>query len=236
MALPCSVPLLRAALWTESQPPEAPTPAWVDRAWGAPDVAFVEPLTRRRLGRMARTVFHCAARVAPPEGCRTVFASQHGDCERASQLMEDVAQAQPLSPTAFATSVHNAIPGQWSLLRQDRSPSSALAAGPDTFALGLLEAGLAWRRQPDRPVLYLFAEDRLPEVFQGFSQDQPVPHALALLIGEPGSVRLELAWEPALRDEDPPAALSLQALEALARGANMAPWTGTQGTWSLHVR
>lgn len=163
-----------------------------------------------------------------------VFASQHGDCERAAVLMEDVAKASPLSPTQFAISVHNAISGQWSLQRQDRAPSSAIAAGPDTFALGLLEAWLAWRRQPDLPVLYLFAEARMPEVFSGFSKQQPEPHAAALLIGGPAVAHLAWTREDAPRDEDPATALSMCAIEGLKSAMGM-DWSGPTGTWSLRV-
>jgi len=149
-------------------------------------------------------------------------------------MMTDVAQGLDLSPTAFAVSVHNAVPGQWSLLRQDRSPSSALAAGPDTLALGLVEAWLAWRRSPETPVLCVYAEDRLPELFRGFSAHDPEPCAAAFLLSREARTTLGLAREEAPRDPDPRTSLAEAALEALAVGHNLT-WTGAQGTWTLQV-
>ncbi len=237
MSMMCSIPLVKVALWSEGDLPDPPKggwPSWLDRAAGTPDVAFVEPMTRRRLSRLARSAFHCAARVAPPGGCRTVFASQHGDLDRTAALLADLASGAELSPTHFAMSVHNATLGQWSLLQKDHSPACAVAAGLETFACGLLEAWSCWRRQPELPVLYVFAEDRVPEVFQEVLPVPPPPHAAALLLGRPAALDLGLSCTPTEGTAGSPIPFSWEALRVLEGRAPASPWLGPTGAWSLH--
>src|SRR3546814_20327507 len=47
-----------------------------------------------------------------------------------------------VSPTDFHNSVHNAAAGYWGIGTGSRAPSTTLAGYDESFALGLLEAGL----------------------------------------------------------------------------------------------
>ncbi|MCK4493494.1 MAG: beta-ketoacyl synthase chain length factor, partial [Methylococcales bacterium] len=46
-----------------------------------------------------------------------------------------------LSPTQFHNSVHNTTAGYWGILNQCQSPSTAIAAMDDGFAMGIIEVG-----------------------------------------------------------------------------------------------
>ena len=233
---PLEIPLIRASAWFE-QPWEewagrsAGAAEFLDLASGKPDVAFVEPLQRRRLSPLARAFFHCANRVSPPGDVRLVFASRHGEAERTLGILHDLAAQAEVSPTLFSTSVHNAVPGLWSILKGNRAAMSAVAAGPETFGWGLVEALAAFRADPARPVLFVYAEDRLPDPWAG-----PVPrgrlHALALLLGEPAGRRLLMDRHPAEgsaeRIDDPPQ--SMHCLQTLG-GGDPGLWAGPDGTW-----
>ena len=48
-----------------------------------------------------------------------VYASRHGETTRNFALLSDTAEQQPLSPTQFSLSVHNAIIGLWSIFQGD---------------------------------------------------------------------------------------------------------------------
>ena len=235
------VPLLRAAAWFGADP--APhglatgMRSWAadpDRgfelAWGKPDVAFVEPLQRRRLSPLARACFHCASRVSPPGDVRVVFASRHGEAERTLTLLKDLAARAEISPTLFSMSVHNAVPGLWSILNGNRAPLCAVAAGPETFGWGLVEALAAFRAEPSAPVLYLYGDDLLP-AFWADAVPEGLLHAAALLIGEPANRRLTLAREPAGEASPEPALpLSMACLRALQAGTETS-WQGPGGGW-----
>ena len=164
------IPLLRAACWFAEEPPvPLAGDGFLELAWGRPDVAFVEPLLRRRLSPLAKAFCHCAQRVAPPGGCRVVFASRHGEAERTLAILQDLAVGEEVSPTQFSMSVHNAVPGLWSILKGDRSPACAVAAGAESFGWGLVEALAAFRAEPERPLLFVYGDDRLPEPWAGRS-------------------------------------------------------------------
>ena len=97
-----------------------------------PDVSFLPALQRRRLSRLARMAFHVAWPLADAAGpLPLVFASRHGETPRTLAILSDLAHDEPLSPTQFSLSVHNAIIGLWSIQRGDTSEMTALAAEGD---------------------------------------------------------------------------------------------------------
>jgi hypothetical protein len=69
-----------------------------------------------------------------------VFASRHGDVARSMDLLGALASDQPLSPTGFGLSVHNAIAALYSIARGHRGNYLALAAGQATVEAACLEA------------------------------------------------------------------------------------------------
>jgi hypothetical protein len=172
------------AAWLEHA--TQPLPAAASDA--IPAVKFIDAMTRRRLGRLARLtlqVAHEATCDLPPDlPLRLVYASRHGDLLQTVNLLSALAQNEPLSPTAFGMSVHNAIAGMWSIQRQDRSAASAISAGERTLHAGLLEAVLQWQEQPEQPVLYLYADDAVPQPY-ALQTAAVIPQALALVIGNP---------------------------------------------------
>lgn len=231
-----SVPLIRAAVWSV-EPLLAPVPGGrLDIGSGPPQIGFVDPLLRRRLGPLGRGMLHCAGRVAEGLGpLASVFSSRHGDVTRTTPILDDLARGLPPSPTLFSMNVHNAVAGVWSIARQDPSPSTSLAAGPETFGWGLLEALSLHLATPANPVLFVYGEDLLPPPFRPFA-DQELPlHAVALLIGLPAAEHLVLTWEPGR--EGPSAAVpqSLQVLQTLHSGHPQGPWAEASGAWSWHV-
>ena len=94
-----------------------------------PDVSFLPAMQRRRLSRLARMAFSVGWPLA--EGLQDlplVFISRHGETPRTLDILSDLANEQPLSPTQFSLSVHNAVIGLWSILRGETSEMTALAA------------------------------------------------------------------------------------------------------------
>jgi hypothetical protein len=232
---PLTLPLLRAAAWLGADPGDpalAPgTDGFLDLADGEPDVAFVDRMQRRRLSTLARAFFHCARRLQPPPGAPVVFASRHGESERNLVIFQDLAAGTEVSPTLFSLSVHNAVPGLWSIQTGNRAPVAALAAGPDTFPWGLVEALATFRSDPSTPVLFVYADDALPDPWAD-PAPRGLPHALGLLLGEPAGRRLTLARDAAAgADREPHLPPSLHCLRALRAGSGGA-WAGPDGAWA----
>ena len=169
--------------WAPSLQSDEDWLAWAQSPWTPvdqgeqPDCAFLPPMQRRRLSRMARMAMEVAWPLCgEDEQLPLVFASRHGEIQRTYALLGDVADKQPLSPTQFGLSVHNAIAGQWSILRGQRGESSAIAGEVDTFEHAMLEAAILLDQGAPAAIV-VFAYD-------GLIDDVPFSYALALRVGK----------------------------------------------------
>ena len=170
-----------SANWAMAQPPFSE----LDVSY--PDCRFVDAGQRRRLSPLARICLHLAHECAGDlPAVRVVFASRHGEINRTHLMLEDIVAGEPVSPTVFGLSVHNAIAGMLSLLRQDVSATTAIAAGEQTLGYGVLQAGLDWLSDPSLPVLLLFADTPLHPFYGDADQDLCQPQGLAVLFAEGG--------------------------------------------------
>ena len=110
-----------------------------------------------------------------------VFISRHGETPRTFEILSDLATDQPLSPTQFSLSVHNAIIGLWSILRGETSEMTALAAAGDGLEHGMLEAA-ALLAEGAPAVLLIVTEEQPPKAYSTWIDDVPFPYAVGLLI------------------------------------------------------
>lgn len=151
-----------------------------------PDVSFLPAMQRRRLSRLARMLFHVAWPLAEGQGpLPLVFASRHGETPRTLAILNELAKDEPLSPTQFSLSVHNAIIGLWSILRDDNSEMTAMAAAGDGLEQAMLEAG-GMLAEGTGAVLLVIAEELPPDLYTPYIDDVPFSYALALLL-KPGT-------------------------------------------------
>lgn len=160
----------------------------------SPNVDFIDANARRKLSKFAKMglkVAHdCALEVAQ---ARFVFASQHGDLKRATDMLFNLAQNEELSPTTFSMSVLNACAGMYSIAKQDKSPSIAISAGESSFGYGLLEAALQHANHPETPVIYVYV-DEVPPIICGVNES-PLSHshAIGLLIANDATAQMMCA-------------------------------------------
>lgn len=182
--------LTSQADWRQwSQDPSVFTPS----ADQAPDVSFLPAMQRRRLSRMARMAFAVGWPLA--EGLNDlplVFVSRHGETPRTLEILKELAAEQPLSPTQFSLSVHNAVIGLWSIMRGETSEMTALAAAGDGLEHGVLEAA-ALLSEGAPAVLLILSEEEPPEDYAQWIDDVPFAYAVALLLtpGEQWTLTLE---------------------------------------------
>ncbi|WP_374439635.1 beta-ketoacyl synthase chain length factor [Pseudomonas panipatensis] len=163
------------------------------RALQQPDIAFLPAMQRRRLSPLARMAFAVAWPLAEGRASMPlIFVSRHGETPRSLDLLRELAADQPLSPTQFSLSVHNAVIGLWSILRQDSSEMSAIAGERDGLEHGVLEAA-ALLAEGAPEVLLIIAEESPPELYSPWIDDVPFSHAVALRLapGDQWQLRLE---------------------------------------------
>lgn len=148
-----------------------------------PDVSFIAPLMRRRLSLLSRMTLRVAQDCAHDRPtARMVFASRHGEINRTTALLDELAREEALSPTAFSTSVLNAGAGQFSILNANTAAATAISAADESFGYGLLEACAQLASHPESPVLFIYADESLPQLYQNADSSSHPAHALGLLL------------------------------------------------------
>lgn len=196
----------------------------------SPDVSFLPAMQRRRLSNLARMAFAVGWPLAEGyEALPLVFASRHGETPRTFAILSDLADQQPLSPTQFSLSVHNAVIGLWSILRGETSEMTAIAAAGDGLEQGLLEAA-ALLAEGAPAVLLIICEELPPAVYDAWVDDVPFAYALGLLV-TPGQ-QWQLSPGPAATQSLPPALPhALNWLQATLSGVNCFTHTWKRRSW-----
>lgn len=145
------------------------SPLYMSRAdETVPALEQIPAMQRRRLSGIAKLALNSAIQSLNSELVDyIVWASQYGDEHKTLKILADVLQDQTPSPTQFSTSVHNAIAGLYSILCQDATPSTSLAA---SWSEALIEA-YAWLKTTPKPnarVLVVYYDEALLEIYQEF--------------------------------------------------------------------
>jgi len=208
--------------------------AWTPAQHDAqPDVSVIPAMLRRRLSPIGRAALSVIMPLAQTHGAMPlVYVSRHGDLNRTLGLLEELAQGEPMSPTAFSLSVHNATAGLFSIQQGLTRNITALSGGAQELVPGLLESLGLCSLETTR-VLCVFCDESPPAVYQ-HQVDQPAqPYALAVVIGQGESWRLEnLGLSAATAASPVPQALQLlRLLQGDGTELALAP---KGGQWCLH--
>jgi hypothetical protein len=224
-----------AAHW---QLPLASWAAWSEEGEDGPrelpKLDFVEPMLRRRLSALSKislwVAHQCAQEVAD---ARMIYASQHGEIVRTTDMLRSLAEHEPLSPTAFSLSVLNASIGLYSILRGNCAPATAIAAGAETLGYALLEAHGQLSRDPDNAVLVIYADESVPDLWQAANKSRP--QALALLLRNDAKTVLECVRNSVATQTSSPHA-QLDSLLPCLQNGQMTRWNNAHCEWQWQIR
>ena len=141
-----------------------------------PELAAIDAKQRRRLSSLAK--LSLAARQALEQEVdltltdHILWCSSYGDEHKTLSILQDIARDEAPSPTAFATSVHNATAGLYSMLYQDDVASTSMNVGHTEFVHALCYAHALLHTQAAMQVLLICADEPLPEIYavQGLQQ------------------------------------------------------------------
>lgn len=141
-----------------------------------------------------------------------VFASRHGQLERTYKLLNHFFQTGDMSPTDFATAVHNAPAGQFSILAKNIAPISSVVAEDQTFCAGLVEALLALQADKKKVLLVMF-DGIVPLHYQPYlvAEEISEPYALAMVITQ--GEQWQLSWTECVEQKNTKAPDGLQFLQ-----------------------
>jgi hypothetical protein len=190
----------RVNRWAAWAPGLADPSAWA--GWlAAPDLAALAgeatpllaelpAMTRRRIDPLGRAALQAAFWAqGDAETGPVVFSSRWGEIARSVGLLQQLAQGEPLSPTAFSLSVHNASSAVYSIARGDTANYSALSAGPHSAAAAVSEA-LGLLADSASSVLVVSVEAALPAPYERFEARCLPMRAWAALLEAGGDVSL----------------------------------------------
>ncbi|MBY4676107.1 beta-ketoacyl synthase chain length factor [Marinobacterium sp. CAU 1594] len=163
-------------------------PQPIDRPLGKVSLRQFPLMLRRRFSTLGK----CAMGAVLPllnegEKIPSIFASRHGDTALTLSLLESMGRDEPMSPTGFSLAVHNAVSGLFSIARQDLHEVTSIAANEGLVVQTLLEA--VGQLQDAERVLCVVYDVPLPDLYSRYSESEPFPYAIAMIIsrseGEP---------------------------------------------------
>ncbi|MBX9902043.1 MAG: beta-ketoacyl synthase chain length factor [Burkholderiaceae bacterium] len=156
------------------------SPSPISQSYDAmPALTEMPAMMRRRVERLGRMALQTAYwGIADSPSCPIVFASRYGDISRSVEMLRQLAEQEPMSPTSFSLSVHNAIGALFSISRDDVNAYTAIAAGEETVEAAFTEA-LGLLADGENAVLVVYYEEPLPELFKHFSEQPNFPRAWA---------------------------------------------------------
>jgi hypothetical protein len=155
-------------------------------------------MLRRRVSAIGQKAFAAALRLSPGASDRFIFCSRHGEYRRTQSLLQALAMREPVSPADFSLSVHHALAGLLSIARTNGSGHTAVAAGSDSLAFGLIEAATCLAAGGDKQVLLVYFDEPLPEDYAEFCEEEDAFAAAFLLTSARGSTGdIQLSVEPA---------------------------------------
>jgi hypothetical protein len=232
--------ILNWSAWTPGRETRAAWCSWAGASndgANATSPADLPMLLRRRLSpfgqRIVGAIKACAGGLPP---ARYVLSTRHGELARALATLDAIEADELPSPTDFSMSIHHALLGILSIHAGNRLGHTALSAGWDSFANGLLEAATCIAERPDEPVILVHGDDKLPLDYQAFreSDDEAFPLVVAIALGRPGGgpvddVTLELA--PANSEAPPTACMAGDFLRFFLSNAAYARVSGRRTQW-----
>ena len=198
-----------------------------------PRVAAMPAMLRRRAGFLGKMALEVAYQCLDGrKNIPAVFCSRHGDVGRALTLLNNVVDAEPMSPTSFALAVHNANAGLFSIARADQASHSAMAAGPCTVEYGVIEA-CSLLADGAEEVLLVAYDNCLPGVYAPYLDCIEQPHAWAWLMTRPQQDVLRLSWSASDTDADEqhPMPASLRVWQCYLCAAQQLQRHAARRTW-----
>lgn len=201
----------------------------------APALKQVPAMQRRRFSRLTKMMLEAGFQCNMAPNCRSIFASRHGELPRTIGLLEDIIAKQPLSPLGFSQSVHNTASGIFGIVTANTAPSTSVAAGTETLSQAMIEAFAQLAQSPE-PILLVFGDDPVPQVYDEFTQETELPLALGLQLAPfdaPAATKLTVSRIATSAEINP---LTYdEFIHALATAQNISGWL-SHWHWSLkHV-
>lgn len=152
-------------------------------------------MLRRRLDDTGRATCEILSELDPEADLPLVHASRHGDTTHTLAMLEALGSGEPISPTRFSMSVHNAVLGVHSIACTHHRPLQALGACGDEFD-ALLHEALGYLMEGHRAVVAVFSEGPLPSAYRGQTEHPGTACAIGMRLTLDRGRRLTASDQP----------------------------------------
>lgn len=228
--------------WWAWAPGRESRAAWIDWAGGETVTAADEAapslpmMLRRRTTPFGQKMVAGALACGPYAGsARCVLASRHGELSRTLGILRAQSAGDLPSPAEFSMAVHHGLAGLLSIHTGNRAGHTALAAGPDSFGFGLMEALACLAERPEEPVLLIYGDEALPEPYTPFrtAEEAALPLVVVVALGSAaeGGDTMTMSAVPTGGQGCAPAPAALDFLRFLLSGADAAASDGERMRW-----
>ena len=190
----------RWAAWAPGLVEPAAWEAWLTKphalpAEGTPALTEMPAMMRRRVDRLGRIALQASyqAHVDAPDA-PVLFASRYGDLGRSVELLTQLARSEPLSPTSFSLSVHNAIGALYSIRAGTRPPTAPSPRARRRWRPPSRRRWPAGRRRPPGEGRHLRRAPARPHAALLRVAGPGVPACLGLSAWPPARARTRSTW------------------------------------------
>jgi len=183
-----------------------------------PELKQVPAMQRRRLSFFAKLALHSALEASGElsEIVPSVFASRHGDLQKTSKLIKNVAEKEILSPTQFGLSVHNAVGGLFSIYTKNKSPQTAISSGEDSLLMAIVDATSKLKTNEYDNILVVYTETKVPEIYTQYVAQKEASISIGLILEKSTDRNNVLSLKMvANQDDNATENTTLQAIEFL---------------------
>ena len=163
-----------------------------------PSLGFLPVRARRRLSLLSRMTLEAGHSLCADSDVQdVVFSSRYGEIARQLEITEGILDDGEVSPSAFSYSVFNTPVALLSLHEKLKGKTRAVYAGEESFVNGLMQSVLSTGRRQGSPVLYLYADEEIPDAYQALVNSAGPAFCFGLRLSVPGdsTVQLELLSE-----------------------------------------
>lgn len=153
----------------------------------SPPVEGMQPIHRRRLNQIGKLALEPAYKL-PFSEAPIIFSAQYGDLNRCYELLKELTETGAISPQAFGLSVHNAIPGLYTIDKKIHSNVTAIAS-KDGVISALIEA-LGLFSQNETSVRIIVVHNPIHQEYKKYCNFVDESYGFAIDIEPNGNIKL----------------------------------------------
>lgn len=152
----------------------------------SPKLEWTEAIFRRRLSQLTKMTVQVARDVFEKSGAdkktKIVFLSFRGELEREFKVNKTLIQEESILPAAFSLSVFNAAIAQATIALGLKGGYSCVFPSGADFASGFLSAAAPVLAGTEENIVFIYADENVPDYYKEFLKGPNEPLALAALL------------------------------------------------------